>query len=1245
MSLNYKNRNEILNFIGPKYGNRFSENHLNSLKGDLLQTQFGQNVYGHNIIESYGQAKDIDRVELHVYTEAGQYIGSDHSVTNWSLDVNKDKLRVVTVDFHNDIRRLNLTNGKFKIVYNFNRNYVGSYESDNKLFIKDISNSRRELKVSLVNPDDNHALNQMKRFATIVVNNRYNLVSSYDPNAEQKQIEMNMNFGNNNIFKIINMKMVNHAEVILRLYEPLPNQFDLDDRFWLSSELLRPYTDSIYLIPNEIPKTGNYIKPANFNIEVDYWKSSETELKSWEDILGSNAVTSQRLIDQYFSGSLQGVNINIDYSRFENFVHFSSAEERVRNFKYKLDLIEFYDNELATFDNYTGSLGSNRTNIETLRRNVIGGFDGFEKHLYYNYSSSIFSHASQSAEYEPFPKQNSDYPYNLFSTTASISEGWYNNILETATEYDRGNDSSLRRTIPEHIVEDANNQSYVLFMDMIGQHYDIIWSYIEHFKDIYNRDEHPKRGTSNELLYQIAKSYGWTLTHGKQVEDLWKYTFGVDENNNMISSGSGQGQSLSGRERVYEVWKRIVNNLPYILKTKGTSRSIKALISCYGIPESVISIREYGGPRTDNFSSSVDYTRYENLLEVGNNSYFTIPWKSVKGTGNYPQGIEISFKPLSTNVYEYSGKQTLFQLGDGNNAKVIVEFEATSSDKEKANINLLVSGSSGYVSASINDVFLYNGSYTNLVVKRETNTNTDSIPQVYTLAVKSNKYQKVFLDETATVTVSSSNVNNSWTTDNIFYGGYGNNFSNSNGFSGSIYGVRYWNVALGDAQIANHTLSLRAYNSNNISSSYDDLALRVDFNDGGIDYSATSSIASEHPNKSNTTFNDDTTPLSASLINIDNSNRNAQTIDYRVDGVSLGINSMYSNKVRIESSSLNGNLSIDKRSELGAFDTYPNDSNRMDVVFSPQTIINEDIIESYGSFKIDDYIGDPREMDKTRYNQLEKLAETYWKKYLRPNDFVSYIRVFQEYDFSVFDQIRQTLLSRTNKVLGLLIEPNILERSKVKMLKTAESFNIGKDIDLGKSSSLDIETTYKSNLRADISNDLLDNIEARRRNISSTTIPVKNTLTVSSSYQNYCAIIDNLQVTALYQRFNFVKSGSTWISQSNEKEIYSPTGSRVLGYVTNKWNKRTLKFFSSSLSESLDLPYSTSYEDSTIEARHNLPIAHQRLKFLGCRVEVDSINTDSSTTPDGGPVVTITKVTGNRLVTQEPDENGNLEII
>jgi len=45
-----------------------------------------------------------------------------------------------------------------------------------------------------------------------------------------------------------------------------------------------------------------------------------------------------------------------------------------------------------------------------------------------------------------------------------------------------------------------------------------------------------------------------------------------------------------------EIWRRILNNLPYILKHKGTGRAMKAVMACYGVPQSMLTIMEFGGP-------------------------------------------------------------------------------------------------------------------------------------------------------------------------------------------------------------------------------------------------------------------------------------------------------------------------------------------------------------------------------------------------------------------------------------------------------------------------------------------------------------------------------------------------------------------------------------------------------------------------------------------------------------------------
>lgn len=143
------------------------------------------------------------------------------------------------------------------------------------------------------------------------------------------------------------------------------------------------------------------------------------------------------------------------------------------------------------------------------------------------------------------------------------------------------------------------------------------------------------------------KTMGWRLTHGKDTSDLWEFGLGTDKFGNTPNSGSLPSKP---HEQINnEVWRRIVNNIPYLLKTKGSARAVKALISTYGIPQTFLSIREYGGPviETD-VRPYWEHDRYVYHLRVGpTNNYISVPWNKiddVDGDNNLigsPKGIDV----------------------------------------------------------------------------------------------------------------------------------------------------------------------------------------------------------------------------------------------------------------------------------------------------------------------------------------------------------------------------------------------------------------------------------------------------------------------------------------------------------------------------------------------------------------------------------------------------------------------------
>jgi hypothetical protein len=95
----------------------------------------------------------------------------------------------------------------------------------------------------------------------------------------------------------------------------------------------------------------------NFNLDLkDQVNNSSLEL-SYADLILTSLTSSANQLNSLLEE--KEININVDYSDFSNFIHFSSAQSRIENFYYKVSLIENYLSSIATLNNTT----NNRINI------------------------------------------------------------------------------------------------------------------------------------------------------------------------------------------------------------------------------------------------------------------------------------------------------------------------------------------------------------------------------------------------------------------------------------------------------------------------------------------------------------------------------------------------------------------------------------------------------------------------------------------------------------------------------------------------------------------------------------------------------------------------------------------------------------------------------------------------------------------------------------------------------------------
>lgn len=208
-------------------------------------------------------------------------------------------------------------------------------------------------------------------------------------------------------------------------------------------------------------------------------------------------------------------------------------------------------------------------------------------------------------------------------------------ILFSASYYDSTNKDAIRQSAPQYILDDANNQPYVTFLDMIGQHFDNIWVYYKDVTNRYNATNNPKTGISLDLVSDALRGLGMQLYTNTNVSDNLYYTmFGINPDGSLLPPTGSEMitnyvtssiATLPAEQLQDEVYKRLYHNLPYLLKTKGTARGIKSIVSSYGIPESMLKVREFGGNPYNEVNGVLDMDTSEYKIYIDTGSFAPTP--------------------------------------------------------------------------------------------------------------------------------------------------------------------------------------------------------------------------------------------------------------------------------------------------------------------------------------------------------------------------------------------------------------------------------------------------------------------------------------------------------------------------------------------------------------------------------------------------------------------------------------------
>ena len=1083
----------------------------------------------------------------------------------------------------------------------------------------------QEVAIELADDDDNPAEAFLGDTSNLGVYNHYE--SEYiifNPKELRTYIKLENRFFLTTNFRADKQSITEYPHgVVFKLYEPLPNDIQRFSEVTLVKEMADVSRESIKIVDFIPEETGDRVlrSPNLNNLESGIVRRTN-QFKNETEILTSDPNISEQLRNKFLSQSLDSSEINVDYSQYSNFSNFGSVGKRIDNFKYKLELIESYNTQSGSLENTSGSLKDIRK-WESRINEVKNNFDDFEHYMYYQSSSYVSSSIGQFYD-NAWPKVSGTgtlrNPYVLAHTTSSQAQTWYNNAVVSSSLYDEENLNKLSTLLPEHLKIDTNNELYLKFTDMIGQHFDNIWIYVKAMGDVFDRRESLDQGISKDLLYEVGKSLGWTLSDGTDLVELPRFTTGAEVTGSSFSDYSAVGEKDMSRE----IWSRIINNMPFFLKHKGTVKALKGLINIYGIPSTILRVKEYGGPNVPNndlpqFEISRKFTK---ALDFRGSQYVTTPWTgSITGTERKPDTIEFRFRAAT------GSNQILVEKQSANpSSSFYIRLKDNNSADNYGYVSFQLSGSDGLKEVSSSNFPVYDGDFYSVMLRRTSGSDARNVSQSFELSVGKYDASRSKINLFSAVTMStdiaaSSSFNYNYATDGTIYiGGSGTKPNVGVQFSGSIMEYRHWTETLGVKHFKNHISNPKAYEGNHQTSSYQNLVLRYSFNDDknlATDTVGIRDVSSTATTSTSGSHNGFTGNFFSNVVD-----------ETKTHIPSIGALRRVTNKIRIESNPIKEGevLQINKRATKSAYDTAPNDSNKVGIFFAPTDVINNDIINSVGDLNFDNFLGDPRDTTTLSYRGLRYTSDLYWKKYNAPNNFWDYIRLLKYYDQSLFPQLKKMIPARSKPTVGVLVEPNIFERPKVVMgnkpkfedVSFTSSINLTDDVvELSGSYNTGVEASSFDAYTGEI---LINSYETGSTNYKWT-----------GSYNTYEATISDFKNRnfdlSIWQQLgsgSYVTSSITF-GDTKPKEVHQPiiSGSRIFGM-----NQKVEKFYTSQANATKGIFSSSSFKEVDIDNLADHTLARFNSFYAGVK------NTESSTV-DGGSPIEIVITSPTKLVTQK----------
>ena len=651
---------------------------------------------------------------------------------------------------------------------------------------------------------------------------------------------------------------------------------------------------------------------------------------------------------------------------------------------------------------------------------------------------------------------------NVYKTTSTEWTDWYNGMLTKAETFDTDNIHSFENNLPLYIQNSSEFKDMKDFLNLQGEQYDLIKNHIDSMGTLHKRGYKKTNSPPNNTLPMLLSNMGWQAINpftGSLSDTLGSYLSSVTSIDDIKNN----------------TWRKTLNNLLYIYKSKGTKNSVRGLLNTYGYPPDVLEFQEFGGSTEESNprvflnnppsgsgidlslnaqSGSFSFTSkkeklFRYIFNGNQDRVLNLDWYMDDADIN---SLEFIYKHVNTSQTQTilessgSGAQTLWDLrlvpsSDG--ASSSFEFRLNNSETGSLAI------ASNAVSMSTDYSKIADGQLWNVMLQRMTSSVSGAGTQEYRLhsALQNGNDIKIYNYVTMSVSGGSAVDSNHEANRNFVGSGSRHPLSSSNlfvgeVFSGSLAEIKGWSTALSTSKFRQHVLNKFSSVGNTINSYKDELIYHFKLNENYT----TASVSASGQNLSIVDSAPTTTFPEYSIL---------KAGEFFTSSLIYGFDFIQTTKLSLQdnlSKPNDNNVLINPRKNivgdlspiqsavipLNVENSKPlfKTSTKLELYRSPQTFVDNFILDNLSGFNFETLYGNPLNYYSQSYDEFNTFRENFFDANPVEVDINKFIRAHESmFNHSIVEAIKSVVPARStfsdrNSNFGVEIRPTILEKQK-----------------------------------------------------------------------------------------------------------------------------------------------------------------------------------------------------------------------